>query len=391
MNNISMSQARALGYEVGEGSKDVLLYVEQLASMTDTDVASWPVAQVFLHGENMADKGTINQRFFHYREHNEPMLQGVVIPEEMAQLNAWFHKYRISRDISQLEHDLRTYMDYANDYLRSYTERIQLISDTKSKLNDAILLTKLKGKPDHPFFAAYPEILADGFFKFRRFYTQYPDSRDQRSYAEFITQPITLTFKEESSGIDETVFMGRYLVRLRIDRFHAYLLKYSDNLTANGYHHPHADSSGSICFGAMNITAIIENQDYVEYMSAIKHVLKNYNDGNPYVSLSKYVDLLSNPCNNRINSEFYQADRDFKVTSSYPLGCDPEEWYKSDNDARSSILSDLRIKQPEPERVGGINSYYCDDNETYRCTSCDWYQEDGHVPGDECENCGVEL
>ena len=110
------------------------------------------------------------------------------------------------------------------------------------------------------------------------------------------TRPIFCKHVDKTIGVNMIVPMGTYKIQIKTSDFRVYVMKNGDNITSNGYWHPHVDSLGSPCWGNINtqVTKYRSEAKLYELVTATVQLLEAYNPDSPYRKLF-FFDKERNP------------------------------------------------------------------------------------------------
>lgn len=166
----------------------------------------------------------------------------------------------------------------------------------------------------------------------------------------FVTPPITLNYFNSQAGITQSVYMGRYLVKVRLDNLRVYVHGFSDNTTVYDYVHPHVGNDSGVCFGnaAHTIDQARSERDLFTVFKTTLDILREYNDGNPYQALSEWWQQK--------NPEYIQAQEQIWVRyrGRIIVALDNVEGWPS---VRDSDIADLDETNDEGDSVFAVNVY----------------------------------
>lgn len=251
-----------------------LLYLEQLASTTQENIAEWDVSE-FL---DAPDKRAINKLFFGKKE-------TTTIDEKLVvDLMIYTEKAREQLKISEIT-QAKSNRDYTLNQARAYHRNVQ------QKLDEARVYAKriemLEGRDNGDLQNQVKKIFQNPFYEFVR--TDNPQPNVELGLLKFRTRKdVILTETNKAAGIDRRVNMGRY--RIDVDMRTAYLkvLNLEGTLNCSGYWHPYVSASGEICWGNATDSAhkmLVEGRigDAMELLSSL---LTHYDPtSTPYLDL----------------------------------------------------------------------------------------------------------
>ncbi len=277
----NMKEARSSHYwygdvarEKSEAIQSVCKYIDTLAAQVNVDVGDWPLDQF---GTEL-NKKHINKVFFSFAE-NTPKEEASGLIKITKKVCYEFDKYlkqrgaqrrideRIKCAMRELSNHRSTIDDLERDLRRYQAQKDGFVSqDTHSQL---YALCR------DPFFSVPKQNPTTGI--------------------SVVTAPITLTYANPKQAANIVVPMGQYEIQVLANSYGLYcrVWAYEDNPLASchdGYWHPHVGSDGAVCFGNGQEQAerLGGSGDLVGYLSLVKRVLTEYNDGNPYAGLERF-------------------------------------------------------------------------------------------------------
>jgi hypothetical protein len=295
MKDLTITQVKSYGFrhpdmilrygETPELTKQInaIRYVEHLAGVTKTDIASLPLGHFLNSNGNMiVERTELNRVFFKLRENlTETPRERAIIPRERLLEIEEYLRAALNRACDKRELEVRGQFVRVQTKARALQEEKRILVERKLSL-----MALEKARDTGPSLSPQVQKVLD-----RGFYTL-----SSGSGLSFVTEPITLSYYNMTQGRENVAFMGKYIVDLKFENgFSPRVYAFLDNLSCAGCVHPHVGPTGLICFGDQQSAAetYAANLDLVSLMELIKDVLTVYCDKNPYAYLHVYQELRS--------------------------------------------------------------------------------------------------
>lgn len=303
---ITMREVREKNYEIFPKEtalsilniqKGTLKYIEHLAAITETNIATWDPFAVFAKEDGLfpRERNKLNQLFFSHRERVKDSVASEILPQPdderimslCASVNKLFAKSietTMKKHESQIQ-DLERHMNNKSMELQRAQENYSRALLAKSGM-------KQKQKEGLSVHESVKRVIRDGWW------TLAPDSDQSEGMLVFLTPEVTLSQINEKAAVNFVVPMGRYLVKLttRSQSLKVRVNAYDKNplCPESGLYHPHVNSSGEVCAGdaGKELTLAETTFDVEKIMRLLKAILTTYNDDNPYQELSTFQELL---------------------------------------------------------------------------------------------------
>lgn len=271
-----------MGDETRSKMISTLNYIKQIAAVTETDINSWDINEVFGTRGNqlLLDKKEINKRFVE-------MMKGAVtakvaektgVSKEIAELHA-----QINSNIGSV---LTSRINSLNNKVNSlHRDHLSRILDANSKLEEAVkiqheILALSKGEID--IAGHITRINNGGFWKFIKY---------ENSKLVFVSnKEIILRHIDPREKTDISVNLGRYKVDLSINGVHVNVSSFDNGVLVGALSHPHVNG-GSVCWGNAASTAanLITSFNISGYMQLLANLLLDYNKDNPYMTIYNFL------------------------------------------------------------------------------------------------------
>lgn len=233
----------------------------------------------------LGSRTEINKAFFTYCEANPPVIQ------ELDEAATTALNNMITPTSS------RAYREHA-DRKRSYMQQAQrCMRDCDANLVEAMKeddkMRIIEGRASIPLASKIQDVLKAGWLVLPEPSVFLPalQRTDADQHVKFLTPPINLKHHNPSANIMQNVDMGSFEVRWFPQRGRVSVVGVNNNLNADGYQHPHVDSSGSVCWGnaAATYSDAMGTYDIAKALEALQVILQNYNADSPYVRLDRFV------------------------------------------------------------------------------------------------------
>lgn len=139
-------------------------------------------------------------------------------------------------------------------------------------------------------------IVKDGWYRYESEFTKAMNSGFEEPCLYFTTPRVNMSFYNKAVGAEMNVDMGRYLIKYRVRTGVIEVKTHEDNLSVEGYIHPHVASDNTLCWGnasAHYSKSMVEHTPSLAFKS-MRVILQTYNDESPYRSISEFA-LARNP------------------------------------------------------------------------------------------------
>lgn len=139
-------------------------------------------------------------------------------------------------------------------------------------------------------------IVSDGWYRYESDYTKAMNSGSEEPCLYFTTPRVNMSFYNKAVGAEMNVDMGRYLIKYQVRTGVIEVKTHEDNLSVEGYIHPHVASDNTLCWGnasAHYSKSMVEHTPSLAFKS-MRVILQTYNDESPYRSISEFA-LARNP------------------------------------------------------------------------------------------------
>ena len=203
----------------------------------------------------------------------------------------------VSGDVDKKIRDVKNDIANYRTNIASYNEHIA--KKSKDLFFAGIKLAKLEAEEritvkEYDFDKFFAPLLNNRFYKFTRkasagsFWVYY-----------FETQHVTLVKANKKAGINLSVPMGTYNLKVYIrrqnmqydDKLRVSLSPGDDNITYDDYYHPHFDSDGGPCLGALHekYHKALNSGDIGSVARYAQLLLCDYNKESPYAALELFA------------------------------------------------------------------------------------------------------
>ena len=127
------------------------------------------------------------------------------------------------------------------------------------------------------------------------FFKRNPNQTQVNDYLCLITAPVVLTYKKPNAGIDITVRLGEFKVKL-YQSLEVKVIAHTNNIITGDHYHPHVSSGGAICFGnkQAEYEQAKDNCDVGKVLHLVRLVLTEYCDEVPYLSIQRFHEAYCN-------------------------------------------------------------------------------------------------
>ena len=276
--------------ELRTANLKALNHIKWLASKTKLDIKSLDIFKVFAKADSetslIDDKRKINDKFMALyetlrakAEKSNAKKDDSVSLEDLDGLKEAITKNLMSfagRRKSELEQNLRNYMQRSKDYQARADSEILNVMKTRAEL-----LTLVEPSTD-PIFKDLNEVLEAGYWT-------NPVMDGQFLYLNTASN-IIITHQKKKAAMEVSVDLGKLSVRLNMRNFGLEVIPYKDNRRCQNHYHPNVTPDGGICWG--------NGQDRrIEWMSQLQvgkvlellyTMLTHYSPDNPYVPIEAF-------------------------------------------------------------------------------------------------------
>jgi hypothetical protein len=182
---------------------------------------------------------------------------------------------------------LSSYRDNA-----SLSNKINLLTDDiiayQRKINEAVgFITQLADAANNvdtfDIISQIDKICSEGFYSY---------FKTENQCVNLITRPITLTEINKAAGINLSVPMGSYRVKLELRTLNLTVHSHKENLVRDNLPHPFI-SGGHICWGdhTKELIHMYEKFDIHGILKLLQALLTTYSHQNPYRSLNAFKEI----------------------------------------------------------------------------------------------------
>jgi hypothetical protein len=95
----------------------------------------------------------------------------------------------------------------------------------------------------------------------------------------------------KTANLDLHIDLGQLAVRIDVQNNLGFtVIPYKNNITVDGYFHPHVRPEGAICWGEASTAAMknIANLELEKALRLLHSLLNSYNGASPYVQLGRF-------------------------------------------------------------------------------------------------------
>lgn len=313
-------------------------YIKKLAALTNTDISNWDIVALFKHPEKdgflVTDKTAINQIFFKFRE-VAPTVQTTLSDDMTARLIQLQKKRRAT----SANHIRDRALSKERDAKSYYNTFLNLLGEAATLRKQYEIMIGHESSYPHEL----AKILAEGFWEL--------DTVTDDLICVRTKHDIHLNFVNKKHGAYMNVNLGRFLIKYNVGRASVKCVKYDNNLTHNGYYHPHVSSDGDICFGEISneVTEYLSSGVLTKVLELIQKALTAYNDNSAYANIHKfYLERIA--YENRISVEDIKPDGTFDPAL---IGSEPRpedgEWVEIDASASREEGEPIDLDDEEDE------------------------------------------
>lgn len=290
-----INEIKAKGYSVFPATVETrkksmwvgaIKYVEQLAAITNTNIASWDILALLSNqeGDYYTDRTKINKIFFAKKSEIDLSPVSTSVPDQF--------RYEIEKLKNINPSNLESMQKKANSAM---VEATRLSVSASSKILEArkiqVFIDKVTGK-QIDYMDEINQVIREGFWEL--------DKVKDGIISMRTVSDVWLTYKNVAHAVNIKLCFGRYVFSYKLGQGRLWPFEYERNLRYNvgstGYIHPHISGIGehaNICWGTMQTDAnnAIVNGDVVGVFSIAAQHLCNYNHDSAYVHMDKYKDL----------------------------------------------------------------------------------------------------
>jgi hypothetical protein len=367
-------------------------YFEQLSTMTQTDISSWPVIEL-LSNVPAGNKREINKLFFERSRESRP----TEVDEKITQsLTEYLIKERTERTLAEVQRareQAAYYIRQAQEYHRSMAVKLASAHGEYKRADDA------EGKAGTDVAEQVKKALTNPFWEYTP--QDNPEVNLRNGHLYFRTRnPVVMSERNDAAGIHRQVNLGKFKIKYTVRDAWLAVVPWEGNTTCNGIFHPYISAGGDPCWGTAAVQAgdLLVAGKFGEAMSLLATLLTVYSpSSSPYLRLIDFErQMIRNGTHDgaamTADAEDVCADcGDEPCSCSY---CEPCDQYYSPRELRCPTGNWC----PSCEECFGsrrhCESHWCDrcstytfDHENDRCTNtcpgCDAHinRGDRHVSG----------
>jgi hypothetical protein len=264
-----------------------LEYIQFMASRTNTDIKKWNIWEMFgapdAEKTLLADKREVGKVFFEFLEKASAKKEKKSFLDEMPELLQALQG-RIEGQLTEhknvLKRSIRTHVSRADDYYE-YIKR-----ELKAMVKCRIELEALEGgDPLANIRNGLDEVLSEGYWINPIF--------DGGFLYLNTASNIINTYKKKSAGVDISVDLGQFAVKIDLNSFAMWVIPYKNNLrSVSNHYHPHVSTNGRICWGdgSDQVHRWTSQLDLGSVLKLLYSLLHNYSDHAPYCHLNAFKD-----------------------------------------------------------------------------------------------------
>lgn len=248
-----------------------LKYIDELASMSRTDIREWNLVEVFADDKGIfpVNRNRINKIFFQCKAGFVPKEYEMSGPM-MAKLKG-LEESIPTRDMSRVDRDIASERETVASYQRNLDE---VMSRLRKKIDFKNIL--IGHKLDMPEMVK--KVIDENFWTLHEI---------EDSTLVFHTKnDVYIKYKNDAQMVDLNVNTGRFECRYNITRGRAPVTGLENNIVSHTLH-PHVGSGGGVCTGDMsdqfNQAKMYRMIDQV--MNIIQCSLTTYNHDSPYIAI----------------------------------------------------------------------------------------------------------
>jgi hypothetical protein len=319
---------------------NALVYIENLAGLTQTNIQDWPVLEIFKSDSELivTSKVEINQRFFQAKNETvAPKISTVLDPKQLLALKQ-LSTYIVPNERKGIEERITRHRRALNDYHGHIRAQVQAIMQETTKLAQ---LQEI----NFDLAAKISPALDSGLWKLKVI--------DGYGWIEFETvNDVFLSYNNASQGVRiSAINMGKFVCTLNVKDGNFLVDGAGNNMKVYGYIHPHIDG-GNLCTGDLwaQFAEARTTHNISKLLDITWRVLNSYNHDSMYINLVQFDRLARGlgPI-----SGIYDHQRSVSSTSVYyPIW----QKYIKDRDAEEVSEND------EPEEIDEENFDNEDDN-----------------------------
>lgn len=285
------SQIVSMTPEQKASNLSALTYIKGLASQANVNIYDWNVLEIFAQedGVNLIlDKKVINARFFDHLEKikkqpkqeeiNNNLLNIEAVKKafvESAKRSREAELNNLKNSLYDFENNMRRAQQTLDSAVRNFLDHNKKIVALEQVTDiDAKYLLALKGIQKLIDEHIWVNPVCDGGYLYLNTNTN-----------------IMLKETNRQASLDLNIDLGQLAVRINIANGMGFeVIPYRNNLSVDGFYHPHIQSYGGICWGEAQTTAMkaIANMDFEKALRLLHAILYSYNAASPYVPLARF-------------------------------------------------------------------------------------------------------
>ena len=257
-------------------------YIEFLATQNSTRMEPWDLIEVFGTGkgnELHTDKKEINKRFFERVERLKSETPAAVynLETRIATKIDEIAKISVTSTLNTLTMQMNNAITNAN---RAYDQAAAQLTEANRLWSSIAALDR----KESTLSGQVTKLLQENFWEFF--------SLDGSLLVLHTKANIILTHKNPAASIDLRVDMGKFKANLDLSRMNLTVTCLSENLSVDGYYHPHVNGVGQICWGsaASTVSGKLPKGEVYDVFKLLESVLCSYNEGNPYRALARFQE-----------------------------------------------------------------------------------------------------
>jgi hypothetical protein len=253
-------------------------YIEQMASISNTDISAWDILTIFADEANpgriITAKRDINKKLYAKGEEKPPIELTDDQRGMIAYLDSNFKRSRANA-LVRFEKEYKSKLRAATEMYEGFESHLTAAWDTKKTIDMINNVALPKGED------VVKSILQNRFWELHDVY--------EATVLFRTASDIILTERNDAAGTDMRVNMGKYIASADFAAMKITVSTYTDALySRNGYFHPYINSNGKICWGNGSGSAekMLSMGDMKGALDLLQGVLTQYSsDTTPFESL----------------------------------------------------------------------------------------------------------
>jgi hypothetical protein len=277
-------------------SKKAFDYITLLACTTNTNLNRWDITKIFGTEEDnnklVTNKNEINKRFF------ETMTARASVPDMdeatdvpgLVEAVSEAVKMDLERQKKTALQNIKGCIDRLNRYERDINAQLHNIAgyqktllrlageDATSVMTKEIDTVLKQGVWVNP-------VVADG-----NGYDEHGYQKTGKFLYLNTAKDVIVKYRNRAAEVDMEVNFGQLAVKIDLSNLYVSVIPYKNNISYEGYYHPHVSDMGGICWGDARGKVVTWQSKFelANIMQMLYSLLLNYNDGNPYVHLYNF-------------------------------------------------------------------------------------------------------